>query len=166
MAANLRYTDANHSIQILIYIKRSPALSLEEFYQYWETVHGPLCAPWLAKCGLHTSGSILPNDAKDFSPHKTSSASTSKAFDGIALFEVPSLEQFPKAFEDPYFTDVVDPDEYDLIDKKGFQGGLIASYAGNMVSIVDHNKSILGHKGVAAHKKWEEFEKKQSTKTG
>jgi hypothetical protein len=101
----------------------------------------------------------------DFSPHKTSTATSPRPFDGIAMFEVPSIEDFPAAFRDPYFLNIVDPDEYNLIDKKGFQGGLIASYMGNMVSVLDHNQSQLGSKGEAYKKKWEEFESKEKAKT-
>jgi hypothetical protein len=100
----------------------------------------------------------------DFSAHKTSTANSPKPFDGIAMFEVTSIEKFPAAFKDPYFVSVVDPDEYNLIDKTGFQGGLIASYIGNMVSILDHNQTQLGKEAEAYTKEWEDFEAKEKAK--
>jgi hypothetical protein len=189
MTATSSYNDANHSTQVLIYIKRNPKLSLEDFYHYWENSHGSLCAPWLAKSGIlsyrqvrfafsictslplttpqiHTSGTILPNDTMDFSPHKTSTATSPREFDGIAMFEVSSIDQFPDAFKDPYFINMIDPDEHYMIDKSGFQGGLIASYVGNMVSVLDHGKSVLGEKGEVAKKKWDDFEAKENFKLG
>jgi hypothetical protein len=101
----------------------------------------------------------------DFSAHKTSTATSPRDFDGIAMFEVSSIDQFPAAFKDPYFISVVDPDEYYMIDKSGFQGGLIASYMGNMVSILDQGKSVIGKKGEAARKVWDEFETKENVRT-
>lgn len=80
------------------------------------------------------------------------------------MFEVASIETFRAAFQDAYFVDVVDPDEHNLIDKDGFQGGLIASYMGNMVSVLDHNQSQLGQKGEAYRKEWDEFEAKERAK--
>lgn len=39
-------------IQILTYIARKPSLTREQFYHYWETVHGPKVAPWAEKHGI------------------------------------------------------------------------------------------------------------------
>lgn len=39
-------------------------------------------------------------------------------YDGCALFEMKSFEQFAAAFEDEYYKTVIEPDERKFIDKK------------------------------------------------
>lgn len=39
-------------------------------------------------------------------------------FDGCALFEIQSFEQFARAFDDKYYINVIEPDERKFIDKK------------------------------------------------
>lgn len=34
------------------YLKKKPEMSLEEFYNHWENVHGPLVKPWMEKHGF------------------------------------------------------------------------------------------------------------------
>jgi hypothetical protein len=80
------------------------------------------------------------------------------------MFEVASMESFQACFQDPYFASVIDPDEHNLIDKEGFQQGLIASYVGKLITVNDHGKSVLGTKGEEAKKKWDEFEAQEKAK--
>lgn len=37
---------------MVAFIKRKEGMSLEDFYKYWEDVHGPLVKPWAEKHGL------------------------------------------------------------------------------------------------------------------
>lgn len=46
-------------------------------------------------------------------------------FDGIAMFLVPSLDSFKAAVEDPYYLNVVQPDEYNLMDKSAPGRGVV-----------------------------------------
>lgn len=62
-------------------------------------------------------------------------------FDGIAMFLVPSLDSFKKAVEDPYYLNVVEPDEFNLFDKEAVGGGVVASFQGKMVTIVHDGMS-------------------------
>ena len=39
-------------------------------------------------------------------------------FDGCALFEIPSFDQFAAAFKDEYYLTVIEPDERKFINKK------------------------------------------------
>lgn len=75
------------------------------------------------------------------------------------------MEKLGELFSDPYFPAFVQPDEHNLIDKEGFQGGMLASYIGNMVSIVDHAKSTVEANGQIHRKAFEEFEAEQKQKT-
>jgi hypothetical protein len=110
------------------------------------------------------SGTTLPNEAFDFTPNKPASATEAKEFDGIAMFEVATLESFHACFQHPYFVSVIEPDEHNLIDKHGFQGGLIASYMGKMVSVNSQGRSLLGEKGEEAKKEWDAFEAERKGK--
>jgi hypothetical protein len=74
------------------------------------------------------------------------------------------MDSFHASFTDPYFASVIEPDEHHLIDKQGYQGGIIASYAGKMVSVNSQGKSVLGHKGDEAKAEWDIFEAKEKTK--
>lgn len=47
---------------MVAFIKRKEGMSLEEFYKYWEEVHGPLVKPWAEKHGLtYKQVSFLPS---------------------------------------------------------------------------------------------------------
>jgi hypothetical protein len=74
------------------------------------------------------------------------------------MFEVASMETFHACFQEQYFKDIIEPDEHNLIDKQGFQQGLIASYVGKLVTVNNQGRSVLGEKGKEAKKRWDEFE--------
>ncbi|ORY01580.1 EthD domain-domain-containing protein [Clohesyomyces aquaticus] len=142
-------SDSNY-IQIITYIKRNPALTPAEFYHHWEHVHAPIVAPWADKHGvkryeqIHVSGSMVPSAATASAPNAVSDAELPNEpvpFDGIALFLVPDLEKFMEAFKDPYFVEVIGPDEQKLIDKKGVGSGILASHNGRMVPVVDEDRN-------------------------
>lgn len=65
-------------------------------------------------------------------------------FDGIAMFLVASLDSFKTAVEDPYYLNVVLPDEYNLMDKSAPGRGVVASYQGNIVPIVQNGVDATG----------------------
>lgn len=139
------------SIQILTYIRHNPSLSPSEFYTYWRTKYAPIVAPWAQKYGMlsyrriHTSGLITPLPSSSSSPKASIEELPRNPvhFDGIAMFEVRNLEEFRKAFEDPYFTDVVELDEWKLIDKEGLCKGIVVSYSGKLVTVIDGGLSKL-----------------------
>lgn len=65
-------------------------------------------------------------------------------FDGIATWEVPSLEKFMEALEDPYYKDVIAPDEHNILDKEGLGAGIVASFTGKVVTVIDGGKNLVG----------------------
>lgn len=81
-------------------------------------------------------------------------------FDGIAVFLVPSLQQFNAAFEDPYYVEVIEVDERIILDKAGPGSGVIASFNGKMVDMMQRGQSTIANKGDEYHRVWEEYEKK------
>lgn len=66
-------------------------------------------------------------------------------FDGIAMFLVPSLDSFKAAVEDPYYLNVVQPDEYNLMDKSAPGSGVVASFQGLIVPVVQNGVDVTGN---------------------
>lgn len=84
---------------------------------------------------------MLPNSSADSAPNATQhTASEPVEFDGIAMFLVPSLDAFKQMVQDPYYLNIVEPDEHNLIDKEGPGGGVVASFQGVLLSVVKDGK--------------------------
>ncbi|KAF2820283.1 hypothetical protein CC86DRAFT_119155 [Ophiobolus disseminans] len=158
-------------IQIVTYIRRRCDLTPAQFYDHWENVHAPKVIPWAEKHGIlryqqiHVSGSMVPVAATNSAPNALSTGelpSTPIEFDGIALFLVPSLKQFTNGFKDPYYIEVIEPDEREMLDKAGPGSGVVASFQGEMIDMIHQEQSIMGMKGKHAEyrKVFEEFEKR------
>jgi hypothetical protein len=81
-------------------------------------------------------------------------------FDGIAMFLVPSLKKFTDAFQDPYYIEIIEPDEREFLDKAGPGSGVVASFQGKMIDMVHHGKSTAqkGGRGEEYRKLFEAFE--------
>ncbi|KAH4853749.1 hypothetical protein HBH75_104340 [Parastagonospora nodorum] len=133
-------------IQILTYIRRNRSLTGAQFYTHWEMIHAPKVIPWAEKHGIiryqqiHTTGSMVPIPSTASAPnalHTIELPTTPVEFDGIAMFLVPSLEQFTVAFQDRYYVEVIEPDERVLLDKEGPGSGIVASFVGREVRLVE-----------------------------
>jgi hypothetical protein len=120
--------------------------------------------PPLAKHSkVHTAGSIVPVPATASAPNAISRGelpTTPVEFDGIAVFLVPSLESFNAAFEDPYYQEVIEVDERVILDKAGPGSGVIASFNGRMVDMMQRGKSTIGDGEGKYRRVWEQYEKK------
>lgn len=176
------------SIQIISYIRRKPSLTPAQFYDHWENGHGPKVIPWAEKHNIrryqqvralspflqpdlhshalfkiHIAGKIVPSAAADSAPNAMNKGELPTEpidFDGIAMFTVPSLEQFVDAFKDPYYIHVIEPDERVMLDKDGPGSGVLASFQGKMLDMVNAGKSTIGDKGKEYRDTWKEREKK------
>jgi hypothetical protein len=109
---------------------------------------------------VHSSGTIIPTASAPDAIHKTEASTEPMEFDGIALFTVPSLKQHADAHKDPYYLNVVEPDEWNLIDKGGPGGGIVTAYHGQMLDMVHAGQNAIGDKGEEYRKEWEEWVKK------
>ena len=112
---------------------------------------------------VHTAGHMVPVPATASAPNAISRGAlptTPVEFDGIAIFLVPSLQQFNAAFEDPYYVDVIEVDERVILDKEGPGSGVIASFNGKMTDMMQRGLNAVGEKGDKYRKLWEEYEKK------
>lgn len=83
-------------------------------------------------------------------------------FDGIAMFLVPSLKKFTDAFKDPYYVEVIEPDEREMLDKDGPGSGVVASFQGRMIDMLHNGQSAIGTQGDGYRKAFEEFERGRS----
>ncbi|KAF2462820.1 NAD(P)-binding protein [Lindgomyces ingoldianus] len=85
-------------IRVTVCVNRKPGTTEDEFSKYWAYKHGPLATEWLQPTGR--------------SP---------LAFDGMGDFWVKKYEDFEAAFLDPYYLEVIQPDEKNLIDMESIQ---------------------------------------------
>lgn len=109
---------------------------------------------------------MVPVLASNSAPNAVSTGAlptTPIEFDGIAMFLVPSLKQFTDAFNDPYYIEVIEPDERQFLDKTGPGSGVVASFEGKMIDMVHDGQSMLGNVGKSEEyrRSFEEFEKKK-----
>lgn len=83
-------------------------------------------------------------------------------FDGIAMFLAPSLQQFTDAFKDPYYIKIIEPDEREFLDKTGPGSGVVASFQGRMLDIVNRGQSMISTVGKSEEytRMFEDFEEK------
>ena len=92
---------------------------------------------------FRTFGKVIPVSSAESAPNVADVEMTGETdglveFDGIAMFLVPSLDSFKAAVEDPYYINVVQPDEYNLMDKSAPGRGVVASFQGSIVPIVQN----------------------------
>ncbi|KAG6359628.1 hypothetical protein INS49_013150 [Diaporthe citri] len=142
-------------VQVLHYLKRNRKFTRDQFWAYWKDIHGPKLVPLAEKYGfthyqqLRTFGKVTPASSPESAPNVEDVESKGETaglveFDGIAMFLVPSLDSFKAAVEDPYYLNVVQPDEYNLMDKSAPGRGVVASFQGLMVPIVQNGDDVTG----------------------
>ncbi|KAH7041088.1 EthD domain-containing protein [Microdochium trichocladiopsis] len=106
----------------IAYIRRHPDMTPEQFYEHWEYTHGVIVKPWAERHGLiYTQVHLKPkykDDVPAIGPENPDGAPLLDDYDGCALFEIDSFEQFAAAFEDEYYKTVIEPDERRFIDKQ------------------------------------------------
>jgi hypothetical protein len=130
--------------QMVTYVKRHPDYTREEFWDYWETQHAPKVAPLAAHFNItryqqiQVGGQILPTEGGSLTP----ASNTPVEFDGIAMFLYKSADVLGEMLAHPYYIEVVEPDEHVFIDKAAFGGGMVATFIGTQIEVVDHSKDV------------------------
>lgn len=121
----------------MAYIRRHPDMTPDQFYEHWEHTHGVIVKPWAQKHGMVYTQVHLRRQYRDgaqaIGPEKIPAGGVDAAgagaaaiaavaplddYDGCALFEIDSFEQFSAAFEDEYYKTIIEPDERRFIDKQ------------------------------------------------
>lgn len=81
---------------------------------------------------------ILPTDAGSEVPASTEPVD----FDGMAMFLYESAEVLTAMLTHPYYLEVVEPDERVFIDKTAHGGGMVATFIGKHIEVVDREKDV------------------------
>ncbi|KIW76498.1 hypothetical protein Z517_11244 [Fonsecaea pedrosoi CBS 271.37] len=106
-------------VKLTLYARRKSHLSEDEFQKYWTETHRGLAVDWLAKYGIvkytqyHTPSELVSTAIAGFPALQGVKKLT---FDGIGEFLMPEVSCFHKAREDPYYAEVIAPDEDKLFD--------------------------------------------------
>ncbi|GKT66240.1 ethyl tert-butyl ether degradation protein [Colletotrichum tofieldiae] len=135
--------------QMVTYVKRASNITQERFWNYWQTQHAPKVAPLavhfnitryqqLTFIKIQVGGQILPTAAGSSEPASTEPVN----FDGIAMFLYKSDEVLTAMLAHPYYLEVVEPDEHVFIDKAAFGAGMVATFVGTDIEIVDGKQDV------------------------
>ncbi|KAH7322387.1 EthD domain-containing protein [Stachybotrys elegans] len=140
-------------MQMVTYVKRHPEYTREEFWEYWETQHAPKVAPLAAHFNItryqqiQVGGQILPTAGGSSRP----ASNVTVEFDGIAMFLYKSADVLTEMLSHPYYINVVEPDEHVFIDKAAFGTGMVATFIGSQVEVVNERKDVwIGDESVRA----------------
>ncbi|KZL86880.1 hypothetical protein CI238_09235 [Colletotrichum incanum] len=130
--------------QLVTYLKRGSNLTRTEFWDYWQSQHAPKVAPLAAHLGIiryqqiQASGRVLPTLVGQDAP----SSNVPVDFDGIAMLLYPSVEVIHAFVTHPYYVNVVEPDEHIFMDKSAFGAGMVATFRGTHIDVVDDNEYV------------------------
>ncbi|KAF5552881.1 hypothetical protein FMEXI_2661 [Fusarium mexicanum] len=131
-------------LQMVTYVKRNPNMTVDEFWQYWDTQHAPKVIPLATHFGIaryqqvRVAGKIVPTNAGATEPVSNELVD----FDGIAMFLYESSDVLIDMLSHPYYVNVVEPDEHVFIDKSAHGNGMVATYIGEHIDAVDDAKSV------------------------
>ncbi|KAL7809505.1 EthD domain-containing protein [Trichoderma gracile] len=105
------------TLYLIGFIKRRPDLTQEQFYNYWRNVHAPKIAYWAKKHGITGYTQVHTSNVLRQSLTSTPLPITVMDYDGAVIWEISSLEHYMSAFADPFYVNVIAPDEYNFLDK-------------------------------------------------
>ncbi|OAP65489.1 hypothetical protein AYL99_01461 [Fonsecaea erecta] len=106
-------------LKLSLFARRKSHLSEDEFQRYWSETHRALATEWLVKYGIvkytqyHTPSHLLPSALAGF---PALGSAKKLDFDAVGEFLMPDLSCFQRAREDPYYAEVIAPDEQRLFD--------------------------------------------------
>ncbi|KIW89477.1 uncharacterized protein Z519_09633 [Cladophialophora bantiana CBS 173.52] len=106
-------------VKLSLFARRKDSLSEDEFQEYWSGTHKALATEWLAKYGIvrytqyHTPSKLVSSAVAGFPVLQNAKKLD---FDGVGEFLMPEISCFQRAREDPYYTEVIAPDEDKLFD--------------------------------------------------
>lgn len=129
--------------RVITFFSKRPDLTDEEFSHHWEKVHAPLVMPWALKHGfigyvqvrlppcILTNIVVLSTLNTNMRKYHTPTAMRDALSDvmtpewrnginynGAAFMDVVSYEAYVKAYSDPYYINVIEPDERNFVAKE------------------------------------------------
>jgi len=113
-------------VKLIVYAKRKPGITREEFGRYWRESHGPL---------VKSVSEFIRHVRKYVQCHIVNSAvplGTSSDYDGVAELWFDNLDELNKAFTEPRYLEIIRRDELKFAD------------IANCVSIVTEELTIHG----------------------
>jgi uncharacterized protein (TIGR02118 family) len=103
-------------VKHILFLKRKPGLSREEFSRYWRDVHGPLVMG-MPEINRHFL-SYVQNHLATGSDHPRAVSDGDEAFDGIAEITFAQPEDRVAMTREPVYRERVVPDEERFIDRE------------------------------------------------
>ncbi|KAF9886601.1 hypothetical protein FE257_011241 [Aspergillus nanangensis] len=100
-----------------IFVRRHPSLSVEKFHDYWSNIHAPLIKHWLQRHGVYRYTQYHTPPLMREQYFGGAEGVHTLDFDGHGEVLVEDPDTLKALIEDPYFKDVVEPDEERFIDK-------------------------------------------------
>ncbi|MCJ1424701.1 hypothetical protein MMC29_002589 [Sticta canariensis] len=146
------------SLHILIFFKRRSDITEAQMFHHWEHVHAPLVAPWAIKHGFKKYALLqTPIKLRDqiYAVVRPPLHGTLD-YEGMAEVEVKTFDQFTAACTDPYYLNVIKPDEINFLDSKSIEV-IGASTMGVSKKIVEEGKALIDTSKVMSV--WEEWER-------
>lgn len=101
-----------------------PDLTEAEFYHHWYNQHGPMCAPWALHWGFveYTQYQTSSELRQALAGGKDGGFKAGSPFEACADFYVKDYNDYLAAFQDPYYLEVIKPDEDTFVDKGQVDG--------------------------------------------
>ncbi|KAH6671200.1 EthD domain-containing protein [Halenospora varia] len=132
--------------RVTVFFKRKPGTTEEQFNHHWEKVHGPLVAPWAIKHGIiQYTQFFTPSHLRQKISSDVPSGASSLDYDAGVDWYVKDYEKYEAAYKDPYYINVIEPDEWNFVDKgtgKGSIAGAVSTL-GTFRNIVEGGKSCV-----------------------
>ncbi|KAF9257045.1 hypothetical protein L218DRAFT_157627 [Marasmius fiardii PR-910] len=122
--------------RIMVFFKKRPELSLEEFSRYWMDEHSKLVIKWMdGKEGMLKYEQLHVNQAEKARLKKMGVPILD--YDGVALFDTDNYENFQALFNEEYVRDIL-PDEEKFVHHDG-----VVVIRANIASIIDHDEDLI-----------------------
>ncbi|EXF73916.1 hypothetical protein CFIO01_10566 [Colletotrichum fioriniae PJ7] len=158
-------TLADESARIITFFTRKAGMTEQEFHNHWTNTHGPLVVPWALQYGVSRYTQYHTTEANRTTLQKALRLPDEYLlqYDGAADFTVSSIGQFLSAYADPYYKQVIEPDEKSLFAHSGdvmvVQGSLgwttdIVKNGGAAVNAASGCRCLLDFSGKEYHDQW------------
>jgi uncharacterized protein (TIGR02118 family) len=97
-------------VKLMCFVKRKEGLTLEQFYEHWEGVHGPLIR----------STPELARHIVRYEQHRRVSEPSwcgTPGYDGVTIQWLESVDAFTAFCSEPKYHEVLEPDEERFLDR-------------------------------------------------
>ncbi|KAF5385132.1 hypothetical protein D9615_000971 [Tricholomella constricta] len=109
-------------VRIIIFVKRKPGLSKEEFSRYWKGPHAELFTSLeTVKKNVIKYEQAHVNDKYITAPQAMAMGLTAPDWDGFAVFDAESYDKLFEVFSSEEYAKIAVPDEENFIDRPKFQ---------------------------------------------